>query len=48
MKAILAVLVLVIMLAACHEVKLEQQLSDSTVVGVDTLHVDSVKLDTLK
>ena len=48
MKAILAVLVLVIMLAACHEVKLEQQLSDSTVVVVDSLHVDSVKLDTLK
>ena len=48
MKAILAVLILVAVLAACHEAKLEQQLSDSTVVAVDSLHVDSVKLDTLK
>ena len=48
MKAILAVLTLVVVLAACHEAKQEQQLSDSTVVAVDSLHVDSVKLDTLK
>jgi ABC-type uncharacterized transport system auxiliary subunit len=48
MKSVLAVLVLVAVLAACHEVKQEQHLSDSTAVKVDSLLVDSVKLDTLK
>jgi hypothetical protein len=48
MKSVLLVLALVVLAAACHEVKQEQHLSDSTVVKVDSLLVDSVKLDTLK